>query len=497
MLFSFLVSSRLLADDAPPRPTPTFTKDIAPIIFDNCTSCHREGEAVPFPLETYRDVRKRGLLIKDVTESRYMPPWHAAPADVRYVSQRGLTDREIGEIRDWVGGGMPEGDPAHLPSLPQFTEGWQLGEPDLIIQMPEPFEIPADGPDIYRNFAIPMGLSEDKWLKGIEFRPRARSSSHHAIILSDSTGGAAELDRRTPEPGFNGMSVWWFRPGKASQAARGTGSFIERFVGIYLDRLRSGLYTIWTVGRAPQFFIRRAAYRIPRSSDLALQMHFHPSGKRETEQALIGLHFAETAPERTMTHLEIPPLFGRTKGIDIPAGEKHYTVTDSFTTPIDLDVYQMFPHMHYLGKQIKVTATDPDGSVRTLLWVDRWDFNWQESYWLAEPARVPAGARLDVEIEFDNSAENPFNPNDPPKRVRWGTGSSDEMGSVLMRVQAVDEEKMPLLETAQRNYLVTSWVSMWSKPRRGRARARGGSKNTRPPAQGRGSATGDPPKPVR
>ena len=450
LLFSFLVSSRLLADDAPPRPTPTFTKDIAPIIFDNCTSCHRKGESGPFPLETYRDVTKRGRLIKDVTASRYMPPWHAAPADVRYVGERGLTDGEIGTIRSWVEGGMPEGLPTDLPDLPDYTEGWQLGAPDLVVRMPEAFEVPAEGSDIYRNFVVPLGLPEDKWLKGIELRPLARSSSHHAVFMSDSTGSAASLDKRDPKPGFNGMPFWWFRGRSLRPSSREPGSLADRLIGVYLDRMRSGIFTIWTVGRTPKFFTRGAAYLVPKSSDLVVQMHFHPSGKRETEQALIGLFFAESPPDRTLTHIELPPFMARAKRIDIPAGEKHYTISDSFTTPVDLDVYQLFPHTHYLGRQVKVTATSPDGSVRTLLWVDRWDFNWQDTYWLAEPERLRAGTRLDVQIEYDNSADNPSNPNNPPKRVRWGTDSIDEMGGVMIRVQAVDEDKLPSLKQPSR-----------------------------------------------
>ena len=367
VLFLFcLVPNPLRADDGllPPA-TPTFTKDIAPIVFENCTSCHREGEAAPFPLESYRDVKKRGRLIRDVTASRYMPPWHAAPADVRYSGERGLTDREISKIRAWVEGGMPEGNPADLPSRPQFIQGWQLGEPDLVVQMAEPFEVPANGPDIYRNFVVPLNLREDRWVKGLEFRPRARSSSHHAILISDATGVAAKSDQRDPAYGFSGMSFLWMFGGKGLQRARAGGNLIEGLTGVYVERMRSGISTSWAVGKTPKFYTPGAAYRIPRSSDLVVQMHFHPSGKREIEQALIGLYFAESAPGRTLTHVEIPPLFGRTTGIDIPAGEKHYTIADSFTTPIDLDVYQLFPHAHYLGRQIKVTATDPDGSVRT------------------------------------------------------------------------------------------------------------------------------------
>ncbi|MDA1311792.1 MAG: cytochrome c, partial [Acidobacteria bacterium] len=173
----------------------TFNKDIAPIIFDNCASCHRPGEAAPFPLTNYLEVKERGRLIATVTDSRYMPPWHAAPADVEYRDERRLSDEQITRIQSWVGQSMPEGDPRDLPALPDFPQGWQLGEPDLILEMPEPFEVPADGPDIYRTFAIPVDIPEDKWVRAAEFHPRARRSSHHAFFVIDPSGQAMAAER--------------------------------------------------------------------------------------------------------------------------------------------------------------------------------------------------------------------------------------------------------------------------------------------------------------
>jgi hypothetical protein len=425
---------------------PTFNKDVAPILFENCMSCHREGEAAPFPLTNYQEAKKRGQLIAMVTQSRYMPPWHVADEGPEFRDERRLDPKEIAALQEWVKAGMPEGKAADLPEAPKFAEGWQLGEPDLIVEFPEAFEIPADGPDLYRSFAIPLGLDEDKWVRAVEFRPQARGSSHHALFFWDTTGSAVEADEADPKAGFSGMSelsaVWRGRRGRRGDGQQGGGGL-------------GG----WAVGGAPRELPAGLARPLPAGADLVVQMHFHPSGKAETEKAKLGLFFVDKPPEKTLTGIQVPPLFGRFSSIDIPAGEKDYVVKDSFTTPIDLDVYGAGGHAHYLCKQMKMTATLPTGETKTILWIDRWDFAWQERYYFADPMRLPAGTKLDVELHYDNSAENPSNPHDPPVRVAWGRGSEDEMGAMSIEATAVNEADLPELREAQRQQMRDAFLT--------------------------------------
>jgi hypothetical protein len=397
-------------------------------------------------LTNYQEAKKRGQLIAMVTESRSMPPWHAAEGAAKFRGERRLSGEQIATLREWVKAGMPQGRPEDLPEAPEHAEGWQLGEPDLIIEFPEGFEIPADGPDLYRGFAIPLGLGEDKWVRAVEFRPQARGSSHHALFFWDGTGSAVEADEEDTKPGFGGMSEL----SSALRGRRGRGDD---------GQAGGGGLGGWAVGGAPQGLPDGLARLLPAGADLVVQMHFHPSGKVETEKARLGLYFADKAPEKTLTGVQVPPVFGRLAGIDIPAGEKDYVVRDSFTTPIDLHVYGAGGHAHYLCTQMKMTATLPTGETKTLLWIDRWDFAWQERYYFEEPMRLPAGAKLDVELHYDNSAMNPANPHDPPVRVAWGRGSEDEMGAMSIEATAADEADLPKLREAQREQVRAAVVS--------------------------------------
>jgi len=406
--------------------TPTFSETIAPILYDKCVTCHRPGEAAPFPLITYSDVQKHGRQIAKVTASRYMPPWHATHGYGEFADERRLTDDEIATIGEWVAKGMPAGDAAKMPKLPQFPEGWHLGTPDLVIKMPTPFEVPASGADVYRNFAVPTGVTEDKWVRAIEFRPSARKAVHHVLFAYDATGAAAKADGRDGKPGFGGM-------GTAGVGGVAGGS---------------GPLGGWAVGATPQFFPQGVALSLPKGSDVVLQMHFHPTGKPETEQSSIGIYFADKAPERRLWSLQVPALFGFGAGIDIAAGDKSYTIEDSLTVPVDVKAFSIAAHAHYIAKEMKATATLPDGKTQPLLWIQDWDFNWQDRYTYKSPLALPKGTRIDVRIVYDNSAENPHNPSASPKRVQWGEQSFDEMGSVLIAVQAAQKDDEPALQRA-------------------------------------------------
>ena len=402
----------------------TFTETIAPIIYQNCATCHRPGEAAPFSLLSYEDVKKRGTLIATVTKARYMPPWHAAHGYGEFNDERRLTDAQIAAIGDWVTQGMPQGDPAKMPKLPQFPDGWHLGKPDLIIEMPVGFELPASGPDIYRNFAIPTHLTEDKWVRAVEFRPSARKVVHHVLYAYDATGAVAKLDGADGHPGFGGMST----------------------IGITGGTGNSGSLGGWAVGGTPVFLPDGLAFPLPKNSDIVLQMHFHLTGKPEVERSTVGLYFADKAPERKIMALQAPALFGFGTGLDIAANQKSYVIEDSMTLPVDVKGFSVGAHAHYVAKEMKATATLPDGTTRPLLWIQDWDFNWQDRYNYKDPVILPKGTRIDVRLTYDNSAENPRNPSNPPKRVMWGEQSFDEMGSVTVLAVAARKEDEPILQ---------------------------------------------------
>jgi len=402
---------------------PTYTEQIAPIVFNNCASCHRPGEAGPFPLLSYQDVKKRGQLIADVTQKRYMPPWHAAPGYGDFLGEHRLTDEQIATIKQWVAAGMPEGDPKKLPAAPKFPDGWQLGKPDLVLTMTEPFELPASGPDIYRNFTIPMDIPENKWVKAVEFRPSARKAVHHALFFMDTTGASRQHDGEGGKPGYNG-------------GLDGT-----RFA-------KSGALGGWAVGANPHFLPAGLALPLYKGADFVLQLHFHLSGKPETERSTIGLYFADKAPDRMIAGVQLPAVFGVGAGIDIPAGEKAFQIKDSFTLPIDVEGLSIGGHAHYLAKDMQAIATLPDGSKQWLLWIKDWDFSWQDRYQYKNPIPLPKGTRIDVQITYDNSAENPHNPSSPPKRVKWGEQSFDEMGSMTLQVVPANQSEYKILTSA-------------------------------------------------
>ena len=404
----------------------TFTKDVAPIIFNHCAGCHRPGEAAPFALLNYNDVRKRARLIVRVTEDRVMPPWHAEKGSFAFHGDRRLTTKQIDTLAHWLKAGAPEGDPEKLPALPKFTAGWQLGKPDLIVKMTEPFPVPAEGRDIYRSFVVPLNLPKDKWLKAIEFRPGTRSVVHHCLFSFDTTGEARRLDHADRQPGFRRMR----------RQGRGVGSL-------------GG----WAAGGQPRELPADLAWHLPKAADLVLSMHYHPSGKPERDQSSIGLYFTDQPPRTAFTGVQLPPAFGALSGVDIPAGNKAYKVTDSFTLPIDVEAFAISAHAHYLGKHLQMTATLPTGKQLDLLDIPDWDFSWQEQYQFKDFIKLPKGTRLDSMVVWDNSATNPNNPTVPPVRVRWGVESEDEMGSLTLLCRPGPGERYATLTTAYARHL--------------------------------------------
>jgi hypothetical protein len=417
----------------------TFSEDVAPILYANCVSCHRPGEAAPFPLISYEDVSTRAKTIAKVTQSRQMPPWHAAHGYGEFADERGLTDAQIATIRDWVAGGMPAGSRAKMPPLPKFTEGWQLGAPDLVLEMPEPFPVPAGGPDIYRNFVLPTGLLEDKWVRAVEFRPGTRPVVHHSLIHYIRGGSAAKVVSSDGKPGFGGAMPAGLIPAFAP----------------------SGELGLWAVGTTPRALPDGLAWPLPKGSDVVLQVHLHPTGKPETERAKVGLYFASAAPARPIREMGVFGFFGLLAKIDIPPGEKNFTIKSSLALRADMQVLSVMAHAHYLGKEFKATATLPDGSTRPMLWIQDWDFNWQDRYFYKQPVALPKGTRIDVTISYDNSADNPRNPCTPPQRVQWGLQSTDEMGGV--RFQMVTASDAAEAELQQANVGMREAVAKLAK----------------------------------
>jgi mono/diheme cytochrome c family protein len=407
--------------------SPTFSDTIASIVYDNCVECHRPAGAAPFPLVSYEDIVKRGALVADVTKSRYMPPWHAAHGYGEFKGERWLTDRQIALIGAWVARGMPRGDPAGLPDLPAFTDGWQLGEPDLVLEMPVGFDLPASGPDVYRNFVLPTGLTGDRWVRAIELRPGARRAVHHALFAYTNGGSLLERDGADGQPGFAGNMAVGVLPGPGGSGGLGG----------------------WAVGGRAMVFSEGMEARLPAGSDFLLQVHFHLTGKVETEQSTVGLYFSDTPPTKAGASIELPALFGFGAGIDIPAGDANYTIRDAFTLPADVRVHSAYAHAHYLGREMTVDAVLPDGSRKALLWIDDWDFNWQEFYAYKDPVTLPKGTRLEATLVYDNSSGNPRNPHNPPQRVQWGLESVDEMGTIGLLLEILD----PADETALRQAL--------------------------------------------
>ena len=385
----------------------TFNRDIAPIVFHYCASCHRPGEAGPFPLLTYEDVKKHGNQIVAVTQTRFMPPWLPEPQPLKFADERRLSAEQIALIEKWVEQGMPQGRPADLPPQPQFVKGWQLGKPDLIVKAAKPFLLPATGIDTYWNFILPIPVNESRWVKAVEIRPGDKRLVHHANILVDRLELSRKMEKQRGA-GFGGMEI----------------------------RIESELFDpdshflFWKPGTVPYVEPDGMALRLDPGTDLVLNTHLQPSGKPELIEPSIGIYFTDKpATEHPMLlQLECDA------ELDIPPGDANFVVHDEFMLPLDVDVLAIYPHAHYLGKELEATATLPDGTRETLIDIKRWDLNWQAVYRYEQPVPLPKGTTISMRYVYDNSDHNVANPNHPPKRVKGGNRSSDEMAHLWLQV---------------------------------------------------------------
>jgi tetratricopeptide (TPR) repeat protein len=377
----------------PPRSqTPTFNADIAPILFEHCAPCHRPGQQAPFALLEYSAVRSHARLIATVTQKRLMPPWLPTPGYGEFVNGRRLRDEQVETIQRWVDQGTPEGEPSAKPPIPTWPEGWQLGEPDLILKLPHPYMLQADGTDVFRNFVIPTPSSSTRYVRAIEFHPGNPKVLHHAAIGFDRSRSSRQLDREDPEPGFTVMP--------------------EDEVKVFG----------WSPGKAPFMEPPEQAWPLDGGADMILEMHLLPTGKPEVIQPSIGLFFSDTPPSRFPLLIKL-----ESKTLDIPAGQSDYVVTDTYVLPADIELQSVYPHAHYLAKDVKGVARLPDGTEKPLIWIRAWDFKWQDQYRYTTPVFLPRGTTLTMRFTYDNSTDNPHNSHHPPVRVRNGPRSSDEM----------------------------------------------------------------------
>lgn len=420
------------ADPVPALPDAvTFAEHVAPLVFANCTACHRPGEVAPFTLTTYADTKKKAKTMLRAMQDKQMPPWHPEPGHGEFRDERRLSATQIALFAKWVETGMAEGDAAKTPALPKFPEGWRIGTPDLIVKMDKPFVVPAAGPDLYQNFVIPLDLKEDKWVTAVEFRSTAPATVHHVLYHLDDSGRARAADAKTPEPGFPGIGF------------RQTGTLGGWAVGGTAAKLPDGL-----------------ALPLKKGSDLVLQTHFHPSGKAESETLTVGIYFADKAPPRLLSGIQLPPVFGLFSGMTIPAGKADYTVTDSFTLPVDVELVGVGAHAHYLGKAMTATATLPDKTEKKLFQIKDWDFNWQGQYFYKEFVKLPKGTVIRASVTWDNSAENPRNPSSPPVDVKWGETTGDEMGAISFRAVTPVEADTPTLRAATRRHAGEAYAKL-------------------------------------
>jgi len=400
-------AARGVSAQAPVRsaaPT-TFHRDVAPILFDKCATCHRPGGAAPFGLLTYADARQRARLIATAVSTHVMPPWPPDGERDEFEGDRRLLPEEIQTLTRWVDDGLLEGDSGDARPTPPFSAGWQLGTPDLVVSLPEPFEVPADGPDVFRNFVLRIPLEDRRFVRALEFRAGNARLVHHARMLLDDSGDVRRLDEREPGPGFGGMDV----PGA---------------------RFPEGHFLGWAPGK--RVTPERFPWSLEPGTDLVVQLHLKPTGRAEGVQPSIGLYFTDAPPERIPIVLRLG-----SKTIDIPAGDAAYEVVDRLTLPVDVRAFSISPHAHYLASSMQVEATLPTGGVRTLLRIPEWNFNWQDEYAWTEPVLLRRGTTIEMRYRYDNSARNPHNPSAPPRRVRFGSETSDEMGELLLQVVPV------------------------------------------------------------
>jgi len=359
---------------------------------------------------SYNDVAKHAAQIVAVTASRYMPPWPPESGYGEFAGDRSLTSWQIRIFADWVKQGKPRGDEASLPAPPRFNGEWQMGPPDLILRMPRPFHLPAEGSDVFRNFVVPSGVTQVRYVRGFELRMSNPRVVHHANVVLDRTRSLRRRDGEDGRPGFAGMDV-------ITEAAADNFEPDSHFL-------------FWKPASVLRFEPDDMSWRLDPETDLIVNLHLQPTGKEELVQAEIGIYFAAQPPTRFPMLVQLE----HDGALRIPPGSKDFVVSDELTLPVDAQAIAIYPHAHYLGKLVEAWATLPDGERRWLIRIADWDINWQAVYDYAKPVDLPKGTKIAMRIRYDNTAANPRNPNRPPKLVLTGNRSEDEMGHVWLQL---------------------------------------------------------------
>jgi tetratricopeptide (TPR) repeat protein len=387
---------------------PTYSEQIAPILFNRCSVCHHPNGAAPFSVLTYASVRQHATQIAELTKSHAMPPWKAEPGSGEYVGFEPLSDAEIDLIQRWAGAGAPEGDARLLPPPPVWNAEWQLGKPDLVVTLPEPYLVPPSGTDQFRIFVFRLPIDGIKYVRGIEFHPGETKTIHHATMRVDTTPTSRRLDADDPLPGYEGLL--------AHSASYPDGHFLG-----------------WTPGQVPPLLPKGLAWTLTPGTDFVVQLHLQPTGKPETIQPTIGFYFGSDPPERIPTMIRLSR-----QRLDIPAGDPAVVVTDSYVIPVDVEVQAVQPHAHFRGKDIEGFATLPDGTRKNLITIRDWDFRWQHVFRFVRPVPLPKGTKLEMRYTYDNSASNPRNVQ-PLVPVQWGQRSADEMADLWIQVLTAND----------------------------------------------------------
>ncbi|MGH7555684.1 MAG: tetratricopeptide repeat protein [Longimicrobiales bacterium] len=386
----------------------------------------------PFSLRSYEDARDHALLLSAATRERRMPPWLPESSDFPFADAPRLSDREIAILARWAEQGAIMGDSVSSPMLPAGVDGWTLGEPDLILEMREPYLVPAGGGDVFRNFVLPVPLRETRYVRAVDLQPGDPRVVHHVVMAVDPTPTSRQEDERDTEPGFDGM----FSRGGA--------------------RTPAGFFVGWTPGRVPRANPDGLAWPLEPGSDVVIQMHLRPHASAGNVRARVALYFADSAASRTPVLLRLG-----SQTLDILAGDAAYAVADSFRLPVDVELLGLYPHAHYLGRQMDVRAAMPNGQLRQILRIDDWDFNWQDAYAFERPVALPAGTTLRLRYIYDNSAANPRNPNRPPRRVVYGPNSTDEMAELWIQVVPGSQSELAVLQRELSRKAVRDHVEGW------------------------------------
>lgn len=423
----------------------TYHEDVAPIMRRHCLECHQQDGAAPFAYASYGDVKRRASQIQVVTESGFMPPWLPEKGHGEFKNSRRLSVEELATIAKWVASGSLEGESQE--KTPDGGESladgpWRLGEPDLVLTTPA-FQLPADGPDQFRNFILKLPFSDARWVEAVEFIPGDARPMHHIRLGLDESGVSRELDSQDESAGYGGM-MWATDP--------------------------PGQLVNWTPGKRPTAPSKGVAWRLHPSNDLVLQLHLQPTGKPEQVKARVGLHFASGPPTRKPFVLQL----GR-RDLNIPAGDPSYEAVDTFELPVDVSAVSIYPHAHSLCTKVRASAVLPDGQKKWLLRIDEFDENWQDVYEFREPVHLPKGAKIEVAFTYDNSADNPRNPFSPPRQIGYGRNATDEMADVYLRLFPVKGGQLDVLKTiaakremlanigAYRSILQSDPEDMWSR----------------------------------